>query len=35
MKRKFAILAAFSTGVAFGLGGCIRELLFVVAPILT
>lgn len=35
MKRKFAILAAFSMGLTLGLGGCIRDLLFVVAPILT
>ncbi len=35
MKRKYTILAAFSLGVVFGLGGCVNNLLFLVAPFLT
>lgn len=36
MKRKMIIWAAVSTSAVFffGLGGCIQDLLFLVAPIL-
>lgn len=34
MKRKYTAIAALTVGITFGLGGCITDLLFVVAPLL-
>ena len=34
MKRKYATLAAFSLGFPLGIGGCINDLLFIVAPLI-
>jgi len=35
MKRKYVLLAALACGTVLGLGGCINNLLFFVAPFLT
>lgn len=34
MKRKYAMLAVLSVGCCFGLGTCISDLLFQIAPFL-
>jgi len=35
MKKKIVILLAGSAGICLGVGGCINDLLFLVAPLLT
>lgn len=35
LTRKLWILAALSTGCTFAVSGCLRELLFGIAPLLT